>query len=65
MPLRLVQRTTASLLAVLALGAAAAALAPPQGGYGLRELFESLMVLRDGYGARQPPEPQEDTWRKP
>ena len=65
MPLRLVQRTAASLLAALALGAAGAALAPPQGGYGLRELFESLMVLRDGHGARQLPQNDENTWRNP
>lgn len=61
----LLQRMAAGLLAAAALGAAAAALVPPANGTGLRELFESFMVLRDGHGARHLPPPDEPQWRNP
>jgi len=57
---RKVRNAAASLLAVATLGAAAAslALAAPAGS-DVRALLDSLMVLRDGYGARHVPQPDE------
>ena len=59
-------RVIAASLAAAALGAAAAVHAPPaQPPAGLYALFESLVVLRDGHGARHWPQESEPTRRDP
>ena len=59
---RMTRGFAASLVAMAALGAGSVALAPPahapapaMGGF-LGELLESLLVMRDGHGARLPAE---------